>query len=371
VTDQAAFRDVIGRFASGVTVVTTTVEGKHFGTTASAMSSLSLDPPMLLVCLNRTSATQQAILATGRFGVNILSEDQADVAEAFAVKSPDKFRDAAVVRGELDVPLIPGSLAQIECRVSETATGGTHTVFLAEVERAEASEGAPLTYYRGRFGRFEDQLQDAAYRRLRELVLARRFPVDEPLEVERLSADLALDRAHIFYALTKLASDGLASRAPDGTITVRPLTVRAALQAIDARCAIEAGVADLVAGAVSEGDVADLRRRASAVEQSFSAEPADLEAILAAGQAFHERFVDLLGNDFLADAHQRLALQAIWARSLPTLDWARRVDASYLSELVEACARGDADTARRVLRAHAAQVRDVAREAIEAAGGAL
>jgi DNA-binding GntR family transcriptional regulator len=152
---------------------------------------------------------------------------------------------------------------------------------------------------------------------------------------------------------------------------VRPLTVRAALQAIDARCAIEAGVADQVAGAVSEGDVADLRRRASAVEQSFSAEPADLEAILAAGQAFHERFVDLLGNDFLADAHQRLALQAIWARSLPTLDWARRVDASYLSELVEACARGDADTARRVLRAHAAQVRDVAREAIEAAGGAL
>jgi flavin reductase (DIM6/NTAB) family NADH-FMN oxidoreductase RutF/DNA-binding GntR family transcriptional regulator len=371
VTEATAFRDVIGRFASGVTVVTTTLDGKDFGTTASAMSSLSLEPPMLLVCLNRSSGTQKAILAAGRFGVNILSEDQAEVAQAFAVKSPDKFRDAAVVRGQLDVPLIPGSLAQLECRVSETATGGTHTVFLAEVERAEASEGAPLTYYRGRFGRFEDQLQDAAYRQLRELVLARRLPVDQPLEVERLSADLGLERSHVFYALTRLAADGLATRAPDGRLTVRPLTVDAATQAIDARCAIETAVAGQVAGTLSEDDVADLRRRARAVEQGFSAEPADLDQILAAGQEFHERFVDLLHNDFLADAHHRLALQAIWARSLPTLDWARRVDASYLGELVEACVRGDADTARRVLRAHAAQVREVAREAIEAAGGAL
>src|SRR5436190_7043988 len=108
--DQAVFRDVIGRFASGVTVITTRTGDIDYGTTASAVSSLSMDPPMLLVCLNKTSETMQAIAASGWFAVNILGEHQADIAYAFARKAPDKFEGITISRGRMELPLIPGAL---------------------------------------------------------------------------------------------------------------------------------------------------------------------------------------------------------------------------------------------------------------------
>jgi flavin reductase (DIM6/NTAB) family NADH-FMN oxidoreductase RutF len=153
---QQVFRDVIGRFASGVTIITTAHEDTDFGTTASAVSSLSMEPPMLLVCMNRTSETAHAVLKAGRFVVNILHEGQADVARHFATKSPDKFHDLAVERGGEGMPLIDEALGRLECRVADTAQGGTHTVFLAHVEHAVATEGRPLAYYRGAFGRLAD-----------------------------------------------------------------------------------------------------------------------------------------------------------------------------------------------------------------------
>jgi flavin reductase (DIM6/NTAB) family NADH-FMN oxidoreductase RutF len=157
------FRDVIGRFATGVTVLTTRVEERDFGTTASAVSSLSLEPAMLLVCLNETSETRAAIVDAGVFAVNILGEEQGELARRFASKSPTKFDGVTIREGASGLPLLEGALAHVECRVSTTAVGGTHTVFLAEVTRAEARDGLPLTYFRGRFGRFEDELQEEAY----------------------------------------------------------------------------------------------------------------------------------------------------------------------------------------------------------------
>src|SRR5207249_3821850 len=110
-------------------------EEQPFGTTASAVSSLSLDPPMLLVCLNKTSSTGQAIAAARHFAVNILGEGQADAAMRFAGKG-DKFAGLKIVRGAAGEPLLADALANLECRVVEAVTGGTHTVFLAEVEHA-------------------------------------------------------------------------------------------------------------------------------------------------------------------------------------------------------------------------------------------
>ena len=151
--DQQVYRDVIGRFASGVTVITTTVDGAPFGTTASAVSSLSLEPPMVLVCLNKTSETGAAVFKAQSFAVNILADAQEHLAAKFATKGADKFAGVAVRTGLTGNPLLDGSLATIECRTVETVTGGTHTVFLAEVLTAQARELAPLTYFRGRFGR--------------------------------------------------------------------------------------------------------------------------------------------------------------------------------------------------------------------------
>lgn len=147
------FRHVIGHFISGVTVITAVSDGQRFGATASAVSSLSLEPPMLLVCVNSRSATAAAIEGAGVFAVNILAEDQDQLALSFARSGTDKFRDVAVSEGEHGVPLLDGSLAQIECRVVNQARGGTHAVFFGEVGRAQAGEGRPLGYFRGRFGR--------------------------------------------------------------------------------------------------------------------------------------------------------------------------------------------------------------------------
>ncbi len=152
--DPDLFRDVIGRLASGVTVVTTCLGRRDFGTTASAVTSLSLEPPMLLVCLNRSSETQTAIAQSNTFAVSILSEGQSEVAAAFARKGSDKFGERQPLRSPGGLPLIPGSVAHLQTTVVETALGGTHVVFLGRVDYALGSEASPLTYYRGQFGRF-------------------------------------------------------------------------------------------------------------------------------------------------------------------------------------------------------------------------
>lgn len=369
--DQEVFKDVIGRFASGVTVITTRADDRDFGTTASAVSSLSMDPPMLLACLNRTSETQGAVSQSGVFAVNILGEHQADLAYAFAKKSPDKFVGMDIIRGGDGVPLVPNALAHIECRVAETATGGTHTVFMGEVTGASAGDGAPLAYYRGRFGRFRDTVQDAAYRRIRELIITRELPRDRALEVDTLANELQLDPGPVFFALTKLATEGLVARDEGGRLTVRPIDVRAAHDAIDARAAIEVAVVERLAGQFSDEQLGPLREFATAAHDAATAEPVDMVTLGRMGQRFHNHFVGLLDNETLTAFLHRLDFQGIWTRVAPDLEKVGRISADYLGELVDACVAGDRDAAVGILFDHADTIKGYAREAIERAGGAL
>jgi len=147
------FRDVIGLFATGVTVITTVDAGGPVGTTASAVCSLSMEPPMVLVCMNRSSRTGAAVTNGRRFAINVLSDRQAALAAHFAGKGPDKFAMVPHATGVFGQPLLDDALAHLECEVAEIAQGGTHSVFLAEVRTASAGPGEPLTYFRGRFGR--------------------------------------------------------------------------------------------------------------------------------------------------------------------------------------------------------------------------
>lgn len=155
--EKEVFRNVIGHFASGVSIITVTNGGVDFGLTASAVSSLSLEPPMLLVCVNKSAGTCHAISAAKTFTVNILREEQKDLALKFARANTHKFDGVIFSRGELGNPLLHNTLAQIECQVVEEVTGGTHLVFLAEVVKAHAVEGKPLVYFRGKFGQFEQE----------------------------------------------------------------------------------------------------------------------------------------------------------------------------------------------------------------------
>jgi 4-nitrophenol 2-monooxygenase / 4-nitrocatechol 4-monooxygenase, reductase component len=155
------FREVISHFASGVTVVTALHDGRPFGTTASAVTSLSLEPPMLLICMNKQSETGRAVAAAGHFAVNILGADQIELAKRFARKGGDKFAGVPVSDGKWGEPIFDEALATLECRVAEQTAVATHYVFMAEVLSGAARAGTPLAYFRGQFGRLElttDQL---------------------------------------------------------------------------------------------------------------------------------------------------------------------------------------------------------------------
>ncbi|GMA52276.1 flavin reductase [Alicyclobacillus contaminans] len=152
------FRQALGRFASGVTVVTTTDAEKLGGITVSAFCSLSLQPPYVLICIDKRSTLIPMLQRSRVFAVNILSDAQAHLSNQFASKSGDKFSGVAYQLGQLGVPLLEDALAHVECSVRHEWDGGDHLVFVGEVEATSVHpDGQPLLYYRGQYGRFEAQ----------------------------------------------------------------------------------------------------------------------------------------------------------------------------------------------------------------------
>ncbi|HXI13435.1 MAG TPA: flavin reductase family protein [Thermoanaerobaculia bacterium] len=146
--DEAAFRQAMGHFACGVTVVTTQTGRERNGLTVASFASLSLRPPLILVCVEKSVKSHDAIVAAGKFAVNILAEDQTAISNRFATKAEDKFVDLPIHEGELGLPLIDGALANIECQLRDTLPGGDHSIFVGEVTAAEMRDGEPLLYFR-------------------------------------------------------------------------------------------------------------------------------------------------------------------------------------------------------------------------------
>lgn len=148
--DQATFRRVMGHFASGVTVVTACNNGVCNGITVSAFCSLSLEPPLALICISRRSSSHDLIREGVAFAVNMLAEDGEGLSRHFASPAPDKFETVAFHTGKTGAPLLDGALATIECRLVESYPGGDHTIFIGEVLAADSrDQGRPLLYYRG------------------------------------------------------------------------------------------------------------------------------------------------------------------------------------------------------------------------------
>jgi flavin reductase (DIM6/NTAB) family NADH-FMN oxidoreductase RutF len=146
--DDARFRQAMGHFASGVTVVTTQQDGELYGMTVSSFASLSLNPPLVLICIDKSVPSHEAIRSAGHFVVNILEERQEHLSRRFATMLNDKFKGVAWHSGQLGLPVLDSTLAVIECRLHTTLAGGDHTIFVGEVVAAEIREGAPLLYYR-------------------------------------------------------------------------------------------------------------------------------------------------------------------------------------------------------------------------------
>jgi flavin reductase (DIM6/NTAB) family NADH-FMN oxidoreductase RutF len=146
--DDAQFKMAMSHFASGVTIVTTDHDGRSYGLTVASFASLSLHPPLVLVCIEKAVKSHDAIIASQKFGISILGSEQSDVSNRFASKVDDKFAGTATRRGELGIPLIEGALCTIECTLRDQLPGGDHTIFVGEVKDVQAREGAPLVYFR-------------------------------------------------------------------------------------------------------------------------------------------------------------------------------------------------------------------------------
>jgi 4-nitrophenol 2-monooxygenase / 4-nitrocatechol 4-monooxygenase, reductase component len=296
--DQQVFREVIGHFMTGVTVITARAEDRDLGMTASAVSSLSLEPPMLLACLNNLSPTQSAITHSRAFAVNILAEGQHELARHFAQRSDDKFTGVAIRRGISGIPLLVDALAVLECEVSDDVIGGTHRVFLARVRRATARPGSPLAYFRGSFGRIELDLSAQALRVIRERVIMRRIPLDTPIEVPPLAHELQLPAPHVHQALLTLQAEGLVSRRDPDELVVTPVDRRLAHEAFRARTAIELGAAELTVGEVSPEQLRRLREHVEATEGLIAdGHFLDSGAYIEANASLHEYLVSLAGSE--------------------------------------------------------------------------
>lgn len=164
--NPATFRDVMAQWPSGVTVVTTLVDGAWHGMTASSFSSVSLEPPLVSVCLDRRLYSHGLISGAGVFGVNVLAKDQAEVARRFAGMVPgleDRFAGETWTTAGTGVPLLDSALGWLDCRVVHEYPGGDHTIFVGEVVAGHAARRtAPLLFHSRGWGQFADVLPDVA-----------------------------------------------------------------------------------------------------------------------------------------------------------------------------------------------------------------
>ncbi len=150
--EPGALRRAFGRFATGITIVTTCPPGgKPEGMTANSFASLSLDPPLLLWCPQRNAPSLPAFAAAGHFAVHVLHASQRHLAEHFARPSPDKFAGQAWQPGRGGAPLLPGCLARFECKTESLLPGGDHVIMIGRILRMEMEEGVPLIYSSGGF----------------------------------------------------------------------------------------------------------------------------------------------------------------------------------------------------------------------------
>ncbi|MEM7176545.1 MAG: flavin reductase family protein [Pseudomonadota bacterium] len=151
-TDTRALRTALGSFATGVTIVTAmSDQGEPVGFTANSFTSVSLDPPLLLVCLAHKAMSYRIFRAADSFAVNVLSAHQEDTAMRFATQGADKFSDMDWQAGRMGAPIIPGCIAQFDCAMHERMTAGDHDILMGRVIGFAREEGSALVYHSGSF----------------------------------------------------------------------------------------------------------------------------------------------------------------------------------------------------------------------------
>lgn len=153
--DSREFRNAMGKFATGVTVISTDVEGMHHGMTANGFMSISLDPALVAVSIGERAQTLQLIKASGRFGVSVLSKEQVNVSKQFAGQIPSD--ETFSFCEEHGFPLVKDSLVQVICTVEQEVLAGDHTIFIGRVEKMLVKDGDPLLFSCGKYAELDPQ----------------------------------------------------------------------------------------------------------------------------------------------------------------------------------------------------------------------
>lgn len=372
IVDPLQFRHVVGHLATGVTILTTSTGDENFGMTASSVTSLSIDPPMMLACINNSVPTATAVARSGKYVVNILGQGQEELAFQFASPSTDKFRDVRVEYGTIGLPVLSDALAHIECEVVEQVEGGTHTIFLGHVVSATAADGHPLTYYRGGFGRIEFARNDEVYERARDKILRRVYAASDVLVVDELAKQLDVDRASAFYALTRLASDGLVRRDPDIGYVITPFDIRTSDETFDARLTVELGVIDMTIGRTSKEELAGLRIRFERMATLLVGDRfVNFSDYLDANYDFHESLIALAHNPLLTSTFGRLSIKSVMTRSFGSTPVTSQSFIDAQRRLIEAYEASDHQKARSAAREYCELAKSRVREILSQTGGQL
>lgn len=159
------FRQAMGCFATGVTIITVDLDGEVHGMTANAVASVSLDPLLVLVCVAQNASTHGHLHTRKRFGINILAESQRKISEYYAHASRSYERADAEAGAKFDrtahnTPILHGALAYLECSLRSAQVAGDHTIFIAQVEDVVVRQGAPLLFLRGKYHHIGEQLPE-------------------------------------------------------------------------------------------------------------------------------------------------------------------------------------------------------------------
>jgi flavin reductase (DIM6/NTAB) family NADH-FMN oxidoreductase RutF len=164
ILNAAEFRRAMGNFATGVTIITLDLDGEVHGMTANAFASVSLDPFLVLVCVDHTARTHAHLHSKKRFGINVLSEDQRAISQYYARpvrthEHAEEEADARFDRTRHGTPILHGALAYLECRLHSVEEAGDHTIFIAEVEDVVVREGEPLLFFRGNYRKVGEEVE--------------------------------------------------------------------------------------------------------------------------------------------------------------------------------------------------------------------
>jgi flavin reductase (DIM6/NTAB) family NADH-FMN oxidoreductase RutF/DNA-binding GntR family transcriptional regulator len=348
--DAEVFREVMGRFASGVSVLTTAHEGRDWGMTASALCSVSLDPPTILICINRLAPSGQAIAEARHFAANILGAEQGWLAELFARPSEDKFAEVGFRRGGCGDPVLADCLAVLECQVVDEIVARSHRVLIADVLAAGTADVEPLTYYRGTFGRFELVQHSDAYRLLFDKMVDGSIPANEPLVADELAGRFGLPPSAVGYALIRLIGDGLVTREPQVGYRRVAFDPAHAIECYDAKRVIDLAVADLTVGKVPAAAVRRLRTlcdRANGYVTPGGIR--DVASYRAATMAFQEAAVGLAGNRAFLSTVRALRIPELIAMPQEATQGRATEIASNRSRIVAGYESGDLQRTRDAL----------------------